>query len=150
MKDEAPKSKWLAYILDDLIRIPGTDRRIGLDPLLGLIPGAGEFLSTGAGMVLLATGLRKGVPMGIYLRMISNWALNGVVGSIPGVGDAFSFWFKSNRRNYALMKAFMDDDDIPRGKRSLWPLLVLILVALMVFTVIVAMIYGLTKLLGLS
>ena len=136
MPKEEPKSKWLAHILDDLIRIPGTNRRIGLDPLLGLIPGMGEFLSSAAGLAVLAAGTRKKIPTGIYLRMISNWAVNGLIGVIPFVGDLFSFWFKSNRRNYLLMKAFIDTDDLPKGKRSWWPLALLIIVALTVLSII--------------
>lgn len=141
MEEKEPKSKWLAYILDDLIRIPGTNKRIGLDPILGLIPGAGEFLSSGAGLAVLAAGLRKGIPLGIYIRMVANWALNALVGLIPGVGDLFSFWFKSNQRNFLLMKNFLDQDDVPKGKRSLWPLVVLIVVGLTVFSLIATAIF---------
>ena len=55
-------AKWMAFILNDLVKIPGTDCRIGLDPLIGLIPGAGNFLTSSAGFTILATGAKQNSP----------------------------------------------------------------------------------------
>ncbi len=102
--DENRLSKAVAYLLDDLLKIPGTNRRIGLDPIIGLIPGVGDLLTSGAGLAILAVAAKKRMPTSIYIRMLSNWALNALVGAIPFLGDAFSFWFKSNRRNHELLQ----------------------------------------------
>ncbi len=127
-------SKTVAFILDDLIRIPGTNRRVGLDPLIGLLPGAGDFLTSAAGLTLLAAGARRSVPVSVYLRMAGNWALNSLVGALPFVGDVFSFWFKSNRRNYELLRAHLDVQATGGGKPSgWWPLVILLGAATLVF-----------------
>lgn len=125
--EESPIAKTLAWILDDLIKIPGTDKRIGLDPLLGLIPGVGDFLSSGAGLAILAAGAKKNIPKTVYLRMASNWALNALIGAIPVIGDAFSFWFKSNRRNHSLLSSYANNEITPGAARSSWwPFIILI------------------------
>jgi len=111
-------SKWIAHILDDLIKIPGTDRRIGLDPIIGLIPGVGDFLTSTGGLALLAAGAKKRVPKSVYLRMTSNWVLNSLVGTIPFLGDAFSFWYKSNRRNYELLNDHLKNTTVSERKKS--------------------------------
>ena len=97
-------SKVLALVLDDLIPIPGTKYRIGLDPIIGLVPGVGDASMTAAGSVLLVRGMQKGVPRIVLVRMALNLLINGIVGAIPFLGDLFSAWFKSNRRNYRLLE----------------------------------------------
>jgi len=139
MSDQPPKpdkttiSKWIAFLLDDLIKIPGTNKRFGLDPILGLIPGFGDFASSAAGLTLLAAGVKKRVPKSVYLRMIANWALNALVGAIPILGDLFSFWFKSNRRNHTLLRAHLDETTGKAAAKQGWiPVIILVLVAIIV------------------
>lgn len=138
--DAAPEnptkiSKWVAFILDDLIRVPGTQRRIGLDPILGLLPGVGDFFTSAGGLTLLAAGAKKKVPVSVYLRMSANWILNAFVGMLPFVGDLFSFWFKSNRRNYELMRAHLDERSGDEAEKSGWAaVFILVVSALFVFT----------------
>ncbi len=101
---EAPElSRLVAWLLDDLFRVPGTNFRIGLDPLIGLIPGVGDSSTAVFSSVILLHGLRAGVPRIVLVRMALNVLLNTLMGAIPGVGDLFSAWFKSNRRNVALL-----------------------------------------------
>ncbi|YCM43372.1 DUF4112 domain-containing protein [Verrucomicrobiaceae bacterium 227] len=135
--DKATISKWIAYLLDDLIKVPGTNKRIGLDPLLGLIPGFGDFATSAAGLTLLAAGAKKRVPKSVYLRMIANWALNALIGAIPFLGDLFSFWYKSNRRNHALLRAHLDDTTGEAAEKQGWaPVIILLLVVVVVFAAI--------------
>lgn len=94
----------LAWVLDDLFLIPGTKFRIGLDPLIGLVPGIGDTSTAALGSVILIRALQAGVPRVVIARMAAHLLLNGLVGAIPGVGDVFSAWFKSNRRNHDLLK----------------------------------------------
>lgn len=93
----------MAHVLDDAIRIPGTSLRFGLDPLIGLVPLAGDVLMvvTGAALLLIARQLR--VPFSLLLRMSYNQLLNGLLGSIPALGDLYSFGFKSHAKNTALL-----------------------------------------------
>ena len=132
--DKATISKWIAFLLDDLIKLPGTEKRIGLDPILGLIPGFGDFATSAAGLALLAAGAKKRVPKSVYLRMIANWALNALIGAIPILGDIFSFWYKSNRRNHVLLRAHLDETVGEDAEKQGWaPVIILIIVALLVF-----------------
>lgn len=101
-----PLFKWLALIMDDFLRIPGTNFRFGLDPIVGLLPGLGDTTSAIVSVVALIYAARRGLPKVLLARMASNILINELVGIIPGVGDAFSFWFKSNVRNYQLLKNY--------------------------------------------
>lgn len=94
----------LARVLDTVIPIPGTTLRVGLDPLLGLLPGIGDTLASliGSAILILATRLR--VPKIVLVRMSLNVLLNGAIGAIPVVGDLFSVWFQSNARNAVLLR----------------------------------------------
>jgi len=134
-KTENNFSKRLAWILDDLVKIPGTDKRIGLDPIIGFIPGAGDFATSAVGLTILASGVREKVPLSIFIRMIANWTLNALVGALPFIGDLFSIWFKSNQRNYHLLRNHLDHDS-SNSKLTWLPLLVLAVTVISVFTLI--------------
>ncbi|HVF71270.1 MAG TPA: DUF4112 domain-containing protein [Chthoniobacterales bacterium] len=99
-----PIFKWIAFIMDDIVRVPGTKFRFGLDPLLGLIPGIGDTSSALVSGIALIQAVRLGVPKVLVARMALNVLLNELIGIVPVVGDAFSFWFKSNARNYDIIK----------------------------------------------
>lgn len=103
-RDVPDLARLVAWLLDDLIRIPGTNFRIGLDPIVGLIPGIGDGSTTVAASVILLQGLRSGVPRVVLVRMALNVLVNSLGGAIPGLGDLFSAWFKSNRRNVELLE----------------------------------------------
>lgn len=95
----------LAKVLDTAIRIPGTSLSIGLDPLIGLIPGIGDALANLLGTGILGLAVRLRLPRIVVVRMSLNLLINGIVGAIPVAGDVFSVWFQSNRRNAALLRA---------------------------------------------
>ena len=98
--------RWLALIMDDFLRVPGTKLRFGLDPIIGLLPGIGDVTSAIISAVALVHAARSGVPKILLARMAMNILINELVGIIPGLGDAFSFWFKSNVRNYELLRRY--------------------------------------------
>jgi hypothetical protein len=108
--DSADASRIVAQWMDELIRIPGTNFRIGLDPIIGLFPGVGDFLASSVGLVTLAEGVRMRVPLGVLFRMGFNILINDAVGTIPGIGDVFSAWFKSNSRNLRLINRWKSGD----------------------------------------
>lgn len=94
----------LSRYLDDLIPIPGTGWRFGLDALIGLVPNVGDTLTSFASFYILIAGVRYGVPKITLLRMAFNIGLDYVVGSIPFIGDAFDFFWKSNKQNMNLIR----------------------------------------------
>jgi hypothetical protein len=130
-KPVEPLFRWIALLMDNLVRIPGTNFRIGLDPLIGLIPGLGDTGSALVSALALIQAARNGLPKIILARMAVNILLNEIIGIIPGLGDAFSFWFKSNARNHALLKKHMETGGSVRpAGRGDWFFVVSILVAL--------------------
>ena len=90
--------------MDEFIRVPGTKFKFGLDPLLGLLPGIGDTGSALVSAFALIQAARLGVPKILLVRMSLNILINELVGIVPVIGDAFSFWFKSNARNYQIIK----------------------------------------------
>lgn len=97
------QSQVVAHLLDDAFLVPGTAMRFGLDPIIGMIPIFGDALATALGTIILFYARQLGVPLSVLMRMAYNLAINGLVGSIPGFGDLFSFWFKSHAKNTALL-----------------------------------------------
>jgi hypothetical protein len=94
----------LAKVLDTTVKIPGTSLYIGLDPLLGLIPGIGDVLANLIGTVILGLATRLQLPRIVLARMSLNLLINGTVGAVPIVGDLFSVWFRSHAKNAALLR----------------------------------------------
>jgi hypothetical protein len=97
---------FLAALMDDLFRIPGTQLRFGLDPLVGLLPGLGDMLTGLVSALLLHAAWERGLPGVAIARMLSNVAIDSVLGSVPLVGDVFDVAWKSNRRNFALLQKY--------------------------------------------
>ncbi len=94
----------LSTYLDGLFRVPGTGWKFGLDSLIGLIPNVGDMVTSLASFYILIAGVRYGVPKITLLRMAFNIGLDYVVGSIPFIGDAFDFVWKSNKQNMNLIR----------------------------------------------
>jgi len=101
----------LAWLLDNSIPIPGTGRRIGLDALIGLIPGAGDIVSGGLGLLVVLRAAQRGLPTIVLARMLVNVALDFSIGAIPILGDIFDMWFKSSVRNVGLMRRYTATPD---------------------------------------
>ena len=96
----------LVTLLDDRFRIPGTNIRFGLDPIIGLLfPGIGDAVSGSGSIGLLTLAFQRGVPRVILWRMVLNIVVDAVFGSLPVVGDVFDVAFKANRRNMQLIRA---------------------------------------------
>ena len=94
-----------AHLLDSSIRLPG-GFRIGLDGIIGLIPGIGDLAGVMASAGLVALAARSGVSTSVLMLMIYNIATEMLLGSIPVVGDVFDFVWKANERNLALYDEF--------------------------------------------
>ena len=112
-----PNVAFLASLMDDCIQIPGTNIRIGLDGIIGLIPVAGDLATVLIGGVFLKEAERLGVSRWTKARMYGNYAVDLLVGIIPFVGDAFDFGFKAHRRNIRLLQAHVDQKSKERTTR---------------------------------
>lgn len=94
----------LSRLMDTAIRIPGIGFRIGLDPIIGLIPGAGDLISTVFSAYIIFLAARFNLPREVLAKMIFNIALEAAVGTVPLVGDLFDAYYKSNIRNLVLLE----------------------------------------------
>jgi hypothetical protein len=96
----------LARILDDGFRVPGTELRFGLDPIIGLLaPGVGDVVAGLCNIALIVLAVREGVPLPIVVRMLVNVLIDVLVGTVPIAGDAFDFVWKATRKNLDLIDA---------------------------------------------
>ena len=93
----------LAGILDDFIKIPGVPVRLGLDAIIGLIPGIGDVITGVASFAIVFTAWQRGLPRITLTRMVLNIAFDTLLGAVPFFGDAFDVFWKSNRMNYRLL-----------------------------------------------
>ena len=93
-----------AELLDDGFRIPGTRFRIGLDPILGLVPGLGDMVGAALSVAIIWEASRRGVPRSVLLQMALNVAIDAGLGSVPVAGDVFDALWKANRNNVALLE----------------------------------------------
>lgn len=127
----------LGWVLDDLIRIPGLNWRIGLDALVGLIPGIGDTATTVASLYVLGSAVRYRVPKITLLRMGVNLGIDYALGSLPLVGDLFDAWFKSNQKNIALLRqrATVSASEAREGRVSDWLFVGLIMVLLVLLAI---------------
>jgi hypothetical protein len=100
---------WLAWLLDSSIPLPGIRFRIGLDPIIGLIPGLGDAVGALAATYLMREAARLGAPRTVLMRMAFNVAVDALFGIFPVAGNVFDAVWKANRRNLALLEAHMAD-----------------------------------------
>jgi hypothetical protein len=103
----------LARLLDDFIRIPFLNIRVGLDPILGLVPWAGDTLTSLFSLYLIGVAIQYRAPKVVMLRMAMNVAFDFLLGIIPFVGDASDFFVKSNRWNMNLLRRYAQERHRP-------------------------------------
>lgn len=103
VRTKEQQAQAIAHVLDDIMSLPGMRIRMGADPFLGLIPVVGDALATLLGAVILVIARQLNVPWRLVATMAFNQLKNGLLGSIPFIGDAYSFYFKSNAVNTALL-----------------------------------------------
>jgi hypothetical protein len=122
----------LTRLLDDLLPIPFTRFRIGLDPLIGLVPVGGDAIGAAISTYALLVAARLGAPVAVLLRMCGNIALDAVVGTVPFLGDLFDFGWKANRRNLALLQRYeLTPGVVTRGSRLLLAAILLLLLLIL-------------------
>jgi hypothetical protein len=102
----------LARLWDAAIRVPGTRITLGLDPVIGLVPGLGDALGALFASYILYEAMQLGVPVSVLLRMLVNIVIDALLGAVPVIGDVFDVVWKANMMNVALVERHFAD---PRG-----------------------------------
>ncbi len=126
----------LSYLLDDVIRIPGTPYRIGIDPLLDVLPIGGDFLGTAFSVYIVLEAARLGVPRAALVQMVLNILIDTVISTVPVLGTVVDATWKANRKNIALLQEHLD---IPQpGKKADWLFIALLLGGLLLAVVVMA------------
>ena len=131
----------LARLLDSAFEIPGLGVRIGLDPIIGLVPGIGDLVSPLFAIGILWQSRELNLPRVVQFRMLMNVAIDSVLGVVPVAGDLFDVAWKANDRNYALLERYALEERPPStgdwlfvvGMIGLLLLLAAVPVALMVW-----------------
>jgi hypothetical protein len=106
----------LAQLMDNAFVIPGLNRRVGLDAIIGLVPGIGDAVTTLIQSYVIWEARRLGAPKTLIARMVGNVALDGLVGLIPFAGDAFDAVFKANVRNVKLLRDYLARTGVDLGR----------------------------------
>ncbi|MFC6786151.1 DUF4112 domain-containing protein [Halobaculum halobium] len=107
--------KTVARVMDEAVEIPGTGIRVGLDPVLGVVPGAGDAVAASISLYVVAEAAYLGVPLSTVVRMLANVTADAVLGSIPVVGPVFDTFLKANKWNVSYIEEFVadaGDDDV--------------------------------------
>lgn len=105
--DQEKRVQRLAWLLDESVRLPG-GFRVGVDGLLGLVPGIGDLSGAAISAYLIYQAHQMGAPRTLLARMATNVALETTIGSIPLIGDIFDFYYKANSRNMRLLKRHLN------------------------------------------
>jgi len=134
--------------LDDAIRIPGTNIRFGLDPVIGLVPGLGDLLGGAASAYIILEAARAGASASILVRMAANVGIDTLIGALPVIGDLFDFAWKSNARNVRLLARHVDAPVETRRASTALLVAVLGTLALIAVGASVLAIYVIRRLIG--
>lgn len=145
-RDQAlQRVRTVGQLLDNAIAIPGTNYRVGLDPLLGLLPGGGDMVGIVVSAYIVLEAARFGVPKSTLIRMVLNILLDSSVGAIPVVGDLFDFAWKSNSRNVALLESHVTNGTLQRkvDRRFMLVLAIVLLLIVLSFAALATLVVGL-------
>lgn len=126
----------LSDFLDNAITIPGTSYRIGIDPLLGLIPGLGDYLGAFLSGYIIFESARLGASRATLGRMFFNVILETILGLIPGLGDIFDVFWKANAKNRTLLEKQIASSE--KREKADWLFLFILLLGLLLIIIGVA------------
>jgi hypothetical protein len=122
----------VTHALDELVAVPGTPVRVGLDPIIGLIPVVGDAVAGVVGLWVIGEAARFGIPRIVLGRMIVNLVLDLAIGAIPLLGDLYDVAFRSNTRNLELFRRHaLGPDASTREERAFFVGLLLLVVGVL-------------------
>lgn len=126
----------LSELLDNAVTIPGTSYRVGIDPLLGLFPGIGDYLGAFLSGYIIYEAARLGASRPTLLRMVSNVILETIVGLIPALGDLFDVVWKANAKNVTLLETQLASAE--KREKADWFFLIVLLLGLFLIIIGIA------------
>lgn len=129
------KLKWveqISYLLDERFRIPGTNFRFGLDPILNLIPVAGDLSGFLLSSALILTMAKNGASGKVVALMTINAILDATIGAIPILGQIFDFFYKANSRNIRLLKEHYEEGKHLGSGKGVWITAILVFIVLFI------------------
>jgi hypothetical protein len=132
-----PVAEKIAWIMDDSIRVGRWS--IGLDGIIGLVPGLGDVLGALIGMLIVLRAIQAGIPRVVIARMMTNIAIDTFVGSIPIFGDTFDFVFKSNTKNLRIYEDALNTAISRAAAARHWGFFIALFAGIAVFLVVVVL-----------
>jgi len=144
--DDAKKLKWvksISHLMDSQFRLPGTNLRFGLDPILGLVPFLGDLSTFAVSGALVLTMARHGASRNVVIRMVVNIILDLVIGSIPVLGSLFDFGYKANERNVKMLQRHYTEGKYQGSGSGFLAAVIIVLLAALGLVM-----FGLAKLIG--
>ena len=122
----------VTHVLDELVSVPGTPIKVGLDPVIGVIPIAGDAFAALVGVWVILEASRFGIPRVVLGRMVANLVVDLGIGAIPLIGDAYDLVFRSNSRNLDLFRRHaLDPGASTRGEQAFFVGLVVLAIGLL-------------------
>lgn len=109
------RAERIARLMDRAVRLPGTRIRLGLDSILGLVPGVGDTLALAPALFILQEAYRMGLPRRDLARMARNLGIDWVIGLVPLIGDIFDVGWKANLRNAAILRDHVERTPQSKG-----------------------------------
>lgn len=137
--DSAPDR--FADLLDSRFRIPGTNIRFGLDPVIGLIPGLGDWLGGAASLYFMIYASVLQAPASVLMRMLMNILIDIIIGTVPLIGEIFDIGWKANLRNAKLLEELIKSPEqaVNRSKIVVWT------VCIFSVALVFALLYGIGR-----
>lgn len=130
-------TRTFAHVLDNLVRVPGTNFRFGVDPLLSFFPGAGTAVGAAFGTVVLVDAVRLRAPVPVVARMVGNYLIDWILGIVPILGGFLDMAYRSNAKNLKLLTRTIENrDQVKKATVTYW-----ISIAVMA-TVVLAVVVG--------
>jgi hypothetical protein len=145
------RARQLAKLLDEAILIPGINKRIGLDPIIGLIPGGGDTLTMLMSAYIVVEAALLGLPAATLFKMVGNIVIDAFVGTVPVLGDLFDVVSKANIRNIKLLDAHLAEPEFRAKTDKILVIFIVALLAIVIvsFGLVAALLFSLAlKLLG--
>ena len=124
-----------AFYMDEAFSIPGTPFKVGIDALLGLIPGIGDIIGGVLSTWIVIGALRHRVPTRVIVRMVLNIGIDLLFGAVPVAGDVFDFMYEENVKNMRLLEKHRDRRRPPRSTAAIAFVAILIVLLVLAFAI---------------